>query len=427
MIPSFPFEARLLLIPLISGIIGYVTNWVGIKLLFYPVRFVGVRVPGLKRLALYLPYKLQQIPGVLEGRIGWQGIIPSRVRKMASLSVDNGISNLASQREFYEQFDPDRIADHVVDSVRHEVDDLVDRIVREEHPRLWRDLPEPILDLIHGRVASRLPGVADRLTQRIGENIDELLDLKTMVIRHKERNPEIINRMFLEVGRRELRFVINSGLWIGGTLGIFVIPLFLYVDRWWILPVSGACLGYVTNWIALKLIFNPIEERKIGPFRLQGLFISRQDEVSEVYAEIVANEVVTLSNIAEDLLHGRKSDRTRQMIREALREEVDDALGLAEPAVRITAGNAEYEAIRESLATEAVDRAIEPMRDEAFNRERAAAIEDLIAERLRELPPGEYAQMLRAAFEEDEWMLIALGAALGFVAGWIQLMVVTAL
>jgi hypothetical protein len=34
--------------------------------------------------------------------------------------------------------------------------------------------------------------------------------------------------------------------------------------------------------------------------------------------------------------------------------------------------------------------------------------------------------MLRAAFKEDEWLLIGVGAALGFVAGWIQLLVVTA-
>ena len=30
------------------------------------------------------------------------------------------------------------------------------------------------------------------------------------------------------------------------------------------------------------------------------------------------------------------------------------------------------------------------------------------------------------AFVEDEWMLILLGAVLGFVAGWIRLAVVTA-
>jgi hypothetical protein len=44
---------------------------------FYPVRFAGWRLPGLGRIAFLLPRPIQQIPGVMQGGIGWQGIIPS--------------------------------------------------------------------------------------------------------------------------------------------------------------------------------------------------------------------------------------------------------------------------------------------------------------------------------------------------------------
>lgn len=420
-----PFDWSLLLIPVISGIIGYATNWVAIKFLFYPIEFVGIRVPGLDRLTLRLPRKVQQIPGLLEGKVGWQGIIPSRAGKMGSIAVDTNIAKIGTQREFYERFDPDRIAEHLVASLEETIDGTVDRILREEHPDLWADMPQQMVSLLQRQVRSRLPAVTSRITDRIGEHIDELLDLKTMVIRHMERNPEVVNRLFLSAGDKELRFVINSGLWIGGGLGVFVIPIFVSIDAWWILPVAGASLGYVTNWIAIKLIFNPVEERRIGPFRLQGLFIKRQPEVAEIYASIVAREVVTLENVAEDLLHGRQSDRTRQIIEEEVRNEVDRTLGVMEPAARIAAGPEEYDRIREALAVESVEPVLAAMADEEFNEERAEAIEALIADRLKSLPPDEFAQTLRAAFEEDEWMLIALGAALGFVAGWLQLLVVS--
>jgi uncharacterized membrane protein YheB (UPF0754 family) len=45
----------LITIPLISGAIGYVTNWSGVWTLFQPLRFRGVRVPGLATLAGLLP------------------------------------------------------------------------------------------------------------------------------------------------------------------------------------------------------------------------------------------------------------------------------------------------------------------------------------------------------------------------------------
>jgi hypothetical protein len=47
----------LITIPIFSGVIGYVTNWSGVLMLFYPVHFKGWRLPGLAALAQLLPRK----------------------------------------------------------------------------------------------------------------------------------------------------------------------------------------------------------------------------------------------------------------------------------------------------------------------------------------------------------------------------------
>lgn len=428
LLPALPYglEWRLVLIPLITGIIGYGTNWVAIQLLFRPTGFVGVRLPGLKDVAPMLPRKVKQIPGIVEGKVGWQGIIPSRSARMGTIAAEKGIAKIASEREFYEEFDPERIATHIVETSEDEIRELTEEVLREEHPELWHSTPRPIRELVHARVNERLPEIADTITETIGENIDELLDINQMITDHLDENPELLNRLFLEVGDRELTFIINSGFLVGGVLGIFTIPLFLYIDTWWVLPVAGVAVGYLTNWIALKIIFLPIEERKIGPFRLQGLFIRRQPEAAEKYAGIVADEIVTVANVADTLMYGTQSDRTRKMVRDAIRPEVDRAVGFAGPLVRMTTGRDGYQHLRETFASETVDRTISPLRDPAFNDERSEAIRDLMAHRICGLSSRDFVGLLRPAFVEDEWMLIVLGAVLGFVAGWLQLLVVTA-
>lgn len=421
------FDWQLLLIPLITGFIGYGTNWVAIRMLFYPTDFIGIRMPGLKQIAPTLPRRIQQIPGVVEGRLGWQGIIPSRSARMGTIAAEKGIAKIGTEAEFYERFDPDRIATHIVAESTDEIRQLTVDIITEEYPELWRSAPEPTKEFILSRVEDRLPRVADDITDKIGENIDELLDINQMIAGHLDENPHLINRIFLEVGDRELKFIVNSGFYIGTFLGLFSIPLFLFIDRWWVLPACGVAVGYLTNWIALNIIFRPIEERRIGPFRLQGLFIKRQPNAAEKYAEIVAEEVVTIGNVAKNLIHGSQSDRTRKMIRDAIRPEVDRSVGLAAPIIRMTSGDEQYERLRETFAEEGVEQTIEPLQDPEFNDERSEAIEGWMAEQIKQLPPEGFVELLRPAFEEDEWMLILLGAVLGFVAGLIQLLVVTAL
>src|ERR1051325_2056337 len=99
-----------LTIPLFTGAIGYLTNGRGGWMLFYPVHFPGWRPPGPSRLAPLLPRRIQQIPGVMQGGVGWQGIIPSRAAKMGSIAVDKGLAKLGSPADFYEQLEPGGVA-----------------------------------------------------------------------------------------------------------------------------------------------------------------------------------------------------------------------------------------------------------------------------------------------------------------------------
>jgi uncharacterized membrane protein YheB (UPF0754 family) len=412
---------NLISIPLFTGAIGYLTNWSGVWMLFQPVTFKGLRIPGLSGLASVLPRKIQQIPGVAHGGVGWQGIIPSRAAKMGSIAVDKGIAKLGSPSEFYAQLEPDMIAEHILDTAREDIREVTERIVEREHPGLWRDLPPPLKERVHQRVQRQLPEIVREVTDDIGNNIEQLMDVKLMVIRKIEERPELANRIFQDVGQKELRFIINFGFFFGAALGfpmVFITEAFPY---WWVLPLGGVVIGYTTNWVALWMIFEPVEQRKIGPLKIQGLFIRRQPEVAGVYAGIIADDIVTLSNMGDELLHGPQSDRTRWMIEERLRPAVDRSVGRVGPALRVAMGTRRFDAIRESIASEAVEYTITPLADPDFNRRQSGAVRELIAARMRELPPGDFRDLLRSAMREDEWLLLLHGAVLGFGAGLVHL------
>ncbi|MGH2803942.1 MAG: DUF445 domain-containing protein, partial [Thermoleophilaceae bacterium] len=358
---------------------------------------------------------------VMHGGAGWQGIIPSRAAKMGSIAVDKGIAKLGGPRDFYGRLDPESIAEHILATSQRDIHDVVERIMRREHPGLWSDLPARVRDTVHERVRAQLPEIVHDVTGQIGDRIDQLLDVKLMVIRHIEEKPELANRIFLAVGRKELRFVVNFGFWFGLACGIPVVFLVEALPYWWVLPVAGTAIGWTTNWLAIEMIFRPVERRKVGPVLLHGLFLRRQREVADVYAGVIADDIVTVRNIGQELLHGPRSDRTRTMLETALRPAVDRASGVIQPLVRVAVGPREYDAIRESVASEAVEYTITPLADPEFNRSQSGAVRELIADRMREMSSEDFAEMLRSAIKQDEWLLFLHGGVLGFGAGLLHL------
>ena len=83
--------------------------------------------------------------------------------------------------------------------------------------------------------------------------------------------------------------------------------IWLLYERAWTLAVGGAVVGYLTNWLALKLIFEPVEPRRVGPLVVQGLFLKRQDEVSREFASFMAANVLTAPQLWDALLAGSRS------------------------------------------------------------------------------------------------------------------------
>lgn len=389
-------------IPFVAAVIGYVTNWVAIKMMFWPIEFVGVwRKP-----------------------LGWQGVIPSKARKMGSISVDKGIAKLGNLSEFYTELDPSKLAEHILEHSGDEIRLLFEEIVAREHPQMWADMPPRMRELMFGRVKSELPKLIHEVTRDIGEHIDDMMDLKLMVIEHLEHHPELACRIFQDTGENEFRFIVRSGAYFGFALGLLQMALWIGYPASWVLPVAGLLVGYLTNKIALTVIFNPVEPRKFGPVTIWGLFMKRRDEVADIYSRLIADHIITMRNMVHNMLTGTKADRTKRLLTDKMRPAIDNAVGAFQPMLRVAVGVREYDSIRDSMAVESAAVTLDSLSDEAFGRERSDAIQGLIAQRMRSLPPTDFADMLRSAFKEDEWQLITVGAFLGFWAGVGQLVFV---
>ena len=394
--------------PFISAIIGYITNRVAIWMMFHPIEFFGVWKPFL----------------------GWQGIVPRKAAKMSAIATDTITQNLIDSEEIFSRLDPEEVAEKLKVPLNEMTEDLVAEVMRSHHPDVWERTPLAARETIVARVQAAVPQAIADTVRDLRTDVNQVFDLKDMVVTNLVHHKELMNRIFLETGKQEFKFIARSGAYFGFPLGMIQMFVWMFFQPWWLLPLFGMLVGWLTNWAALKMIFNPKEKHRVGPFTLHGLFFKRQEDVARAYGDLVANEVLAPANILQQVLKGPYSDRIFAIIAHHVGEAIDESAGPIRSFVSWTVGDVNYIRLKQT----AVDRLIEYTPDahgsaspamQEFIRytNQTMAIEETLVDRMRQLPPRKFEGMLRPAFEEDEWILIAVGAALGFAVGVFQFIV----
>jgi len=189
-------------------------------MLFYPIDYTGT--------------SWYHDPSVPYGFIGWQGVVPCKTEKMASRLVHIVTDKLLSVQEAFGRMEPNQLATLLTPIVEEELTNALG-----QYGNIWVRALHPILPYILTRVLGKLQ-----------LEIEDILDLRSVVLEAFIRDKIVLVELFQKVGRVELDFLVESGLGFGFCLGIVQMVAWVIMPKTWTLPVAGALVGYVTNWIA---------------------------------------------------------------------------------------------------------------------------------------------------------------------------------
>ncbi|HQV81159.1 MAG TPA: DUF445 family protein, partial [Agitococcus sp.] len=384
------FQANMWLyisIPFISGIIGYVTKVVAIKMMFAPMDFLG--------------FKIGPIP------IGWQGIVPRKAEKMATISVDLMTSRLINANEVFARLDPNRIAKEIEVPMTAAAEEITRAVAQQYQPGLWEAMPEFARQKIIKKMQAEAPLVVANIMREIQGNVEKYFDIKNMVISNLLKDRKMLNEIFQKVGRQEFKFFSNAGFYFGFGIGLIQMVCWLFFKQPWMLPAFGGFVGFFSDWAALQMMFRPLQPKKIMGVTVQGLFIKRQQEVAADYAALISKQLLTPANMMEELFRGALSDRIMELIQRNVREMIDAQTGSIRPLVVYAVGSQKYIEMKNVVTEKILAKLPETMKHMESYAEDAMDVRNTLVERMQRLSPEEFEGMLRPAFKEDEWSLIA--------------------
>lgn len=386
----------------ISVLFTWFHIWLALKMCFYPLGFLGIEFAGY--------------------RVGWEGIVPSKASRMAHKSCDLMIDKLI-------------IVDDLINSIKGpEVYRFLKTLgyVGQINNNLFNSvslkyLPNRFVpDLIRRQIFASIEDASyaatikfvDALTARLKDR--SFFDIRELIVSRFVSDKRLLVDLFTTTGKSELSFIEISGALMGLFCGIAQVFILHVIPKTYnpylVFALANFFIGYITNWIALFIIFNPVEPVRITrSFELHGLFLRRQVEASKVYARIVTDSVLNVDQMIKYLrAYPHKWQEIKSLFTDSVRQTIQDSLP------RVPFRQTEFvDFLSESISKEVAKNSQIFLSIVQFIQLKLNLYE-IISQNLIALPSRDFEQMLHPVFQEDEWLLILIGGLLGALVGVLQ-------
>ena len=149
----------------------------------------------------------------------------------------------------------------------------------------------------------------------------------------------------------------------------------------------GAVIGYITNWLAIKMLFRPREAKYIFGMKLPftpGLIPKEKSRIANKVGETVGTHLLNSDSLSKAL----KDDKIKAKFNEVAKEKINQVINsnsTLEDSLKNTLGE-NYYALKENMINNIAKTILESIKEEEFKNKVKFYIVDSIKERLNKNP-----------------------------------------
>ena len=185
------------------------------------------------------------------------------------------------------------------------------------------------------------------------------------------------------------------------------------------LILIGGIIGYVTNKVAIKMLFRPINPIKIGPFTLQGVFPKRKDKMAESLADTIEKELLNKDQILTQIIEGINLDELKSEITDMLIKKISEAIP---PMAKMFISDVDglIEGFINKQGGTLFEDIIEKIKEQASN---GIDIHGLVKQRIDALDFVEFEKIIFGLMNKELRHIEVIGLFLGMIIGALQYLV----
>ena len=186
------------------------------------------------------------------------------------------------------------------------------------------------------------------------------------------------------------------------------------------LPLISALIGYITNVVAIRLLFWPKQPVNLGLFTLQGVLPKRQADIAANVGQLVEEQLLSLDEVIDQVNTPEVRERLVAAVSEVMRTKLDSMLPRIIPGKVIQLIGDTLEKVVRQEAGQIISQAVESVREYLTSE---IQIKQIVEDKINQFDLDQLEEMVRGVASTELRSIDILGGVLGFIIGLVQMVI----
>ncbi len=192
--------------------------------------------------------------------------------------------------------------------------------------------------------------------------------------------------------------------------------------NYWLLlfPVVSAFIGWITNWVAIKMLFHPRNPKKILGITFHGIFPKRQQQFAEKLGKIVSSEFLSYNDIEQKISNPENLKKIMPMIETHVDDFLRTRLSNEMPVISMFIGDKTIEKLKLAFMKEIETLFPRVMKQYAGNLKTELDLEEIVIQKVSNFSSDKLEEVLYQIMSKEFRFVEIIGAVIGFIIGLLQ-------
>ena len=188
----------------------------------------------------------------------------------------------------------------------------------------------------------------------------------------------------------------------------------------YLLPVIAALIGWVTNYLAVKMLFHPKLPIRLMGISIQGVFPKRQGQLAEKLGALVDQELFSVEEVSKKIKELSTSPRTMDQIGKRIERTIREKLVKSFPMLSMFLSDGMVTKVTETFKEELRDFMAQSADDLSTKLERELDVRKMVREKVEAFSTEKLEEILVSLMKKEFRFIELVGALLGFLIGCLQ-------